>query len=700
LRIRRGFFLWLPAIFFAWGIPLQAKVLVRFEQAQDKKRDTIRLSLKNKGASLIRSFPSIGWESWEPPPGLSDTDFLGMLQGRPGILEARVPARISLCDRFPDDPDFIAFQWALYSSAHPESDIDAPQAWDVTTGTKEIVVVVIDSGVDLYHPDLAENLWHNPGEIPDNGIDDDKNGFVDDVFGWDFINETNLPSDVLGHGAHVSGIIGGVGNNGIGISGVCWRISLVSLKVFEESETTEDVILAAFDYILGMKQKAHIVNASWGTHIYPPAMRDAVSELRKRDILFCASAGNDRMNNAEHPSYPACFNLQNVVSVAATDVFGNLWSSSNYGAAVSVAAPGAKIYSTIPAPGFYASYYGTSMAAPHVSGAAALLLSVEPDLSPEEIRCRIIGSASPLDSLENKSLSRGLLNLPGLFCGDDGPPASITDLSVSEVGLTTATLEFTLPHDDLPGDPVKVVEVRCAPFPINLKSWWEAFPVPVFVEPGNPGEKRSVPVSGLSFGISYNFAARSLDECGNLSPLSNVPTTRTLTASLAYREDFEKGAAGWEQVGALWDVASSPGLALSGAGFLIHPEVPAPYPETDAILSPWIDLSECRDPYLQFSHQYEFYGLERLTNEGRVELLAQGETEWRQIGRFKIYYSPWKTETISLGNWRGRRIRLRFKFYHVFTTVEDEDLLGWWIDDVKILEVGTRDILFSGFAIH
>ena len=685
---------------FAWGFPLQARVLVRFDKSQGKKRDIVRLSLMNKGAKQVRAFPSLGWESWEPPAGISDTAFIGMLHDKPGVLDASLPARVSLCDQFPNDPDFLVWQWALYSSAHPEFDIDAPQAWDITTGTRQIVVAVIDSGIDLFHPDLVQNLWHNPDEIPDNGIDDDENGYIDDVFGWDFINGTNLPSDVLGHGTHVSGIIGGVGNNGVGISGVCWRTSLLSLKVFEESETTEEIILAAFDYVLRMKQQPHIINASWGTHIYSPAMRDGVEEFRKRGILFSASAGNNKMNNSEHPAYPACFNLPNVVSVAATDIYGNLWTSSNYGPAVSISAPGANIYSTIPSPGYYARFYGTSMAAPHVSGAAALVLSVHPDLSPEFVRNKIIGSAKPLNSLKDKSLSRGLLNLPSLFCEDNIPPASITDLTISAAGLTTATLTFSLPYDDSPGDPVKVVEVRYAPFPITPQTWQNAIPVPIFIEPGEPGEKRIIPVTGLSYGTSYNFAARSLDECGNQSPLSNVPTTRTLTASLVYLEDFEKGAPGWDREAGLWDVATSPGLGLSGAGFLLHPEISVPYPAMDAAISPWIDLSGCKDPYLQFSHQYEFYGLERLTNEGWVELCPEGEETWIQIGRFKIYYSPWKTETLSLGNWRGMRIRLRFRFYHVFTTVLEEDLIGWWIDDVKILEVGRNDVPASGFAIH
>lgn len=686
MRLRAFFFLFLILGTALWGAA--ETVLIRIDKSKIDKTSALRSSLKKTGARLVRTFPNLGWESWESPPGVSDTAFVASLQGKPGIENACLSSHYRLCDTFPDDPDFLTRQWPLYSSSYPENDIDAPKAWDVTTGTKEIVVAVIDSGIDVIHPDIIPNLWRNPGEIPDNGIDDDKNGYIDDIMGWDFNNNAPILYDPLGHGALVSGIIGAKGNNGIGVTGVCWNVSLMILKVFEERETSIEVILGAFDYILGLDRKVHVINASWGGRIFSPALYDAISQCEKRGILFMAAAGNEKMNTAEHPVYPACFNLANIVSVGATDLYGNLWSKSDYGPLVSVLAPGASVYNTIPAPDFYGSSSGTSMAAPHVSGAAALLLSVHPELKPYEVRNRIIGCAKQGTRWETYSLSQGILNLPNLFCDDLPAPAAISDLTVTQTGVTTATLEFSLPYDNDAGSPVKIVELKYARFHLDENSWWKAEPVPVIIEKGAPGEKRSVTVQGLLPGGLYFFGARALDECGLQSPISNGAFAYTRNAVVVLGEDFENPVSGWDLSGSHWDIATSPGTALSGKRFLFHPESGSGYLDTDAAVSPWIDLKEIKEPYLAFSHQYEFYGLERLTNEGRVEVLCEGDDMWVEIARFSVFYSPWKRETFYLGNWRGFSIRIRFRFFHVFESSGADEEIGWWIDDVKILESG------------
>jgi hypothetical protein len=684
LRRLSSFFLFLFLLSALWCDA--ESVFVRFDRSKKEKTISLRHSLLKKGARLSRTFPKLGWESWEPPPGISDAAFLAMLKKNPEIANACLSTSYRLCDTFPNDPDFSTWQWSLYSTSYPENDMDAPSAWDVTTGTMEIVVVVIDSGIDPSHPDLMPNLWQNPEEIPGNGKDDDNNGYVDDVIGWDFNNNSPVLYDPIGHGTHVAGIIGAKGNNGIGVSGVCWNVKLLILKVFEERESPMEVVLGAFDYLLSLDCKVHVINASWGGRIYSPVLYDAVSECGKQGILFSTAAGNEKMNNAEHPVYPASFNLSNIVSVAAIDLYGNLWSKSDYGPLVSVCAPGAGVFSTLPSPDFYGSASGTSMAAPHVSGAAALLLSVHPDLKPYETRNRIIGCAKEGTKWKAHSLSRGILNLQNLFCEDPPPPCPITDLTVTQTGITTATLEFSLLYDNSPSNPVRIVELRYARFPLDEDSWWRAEPVPTMIEKGAPGEKRYASVSGLLPGGIYYFGARSLDGCGLQSPLSNGAFACTRSAATVLLDNFEEPLPGWDLSGSQWDFATSPGIALSGERFLYHPESQAGYLDTDAAVSPWIDLGEVKEPYLMFSHQYEFYGLEKLTNEGRVEVLSEGSGEWVEIGRFTVFYTPWKRETFYLGNWRGQRIRIRFRFLHIFGISSADGEIGWWIDDMKILE--------------
>ena len=685
----------IPLILLLCAASPRAGVLVRFE----KKPDTTRSVLKKRGSRKKKAFSTFGWESWDPPPGVSEHAFASSLRSLPGIREVQLPARFRLCDTLPDDPDFSTWQWPLHSLTHPDSDMDAPEAWDVTTGTARIVIAVMDTGIDFTHPDLEHNLWINPLEIPGNGTDDDGNGFADDTLGWDFPNNTNLPYDAIGHGSHVSGIIGASGNNREGICGVCWDVSILTVKVFEDRETGEELILSGFDYILGLEQKPHAINASWGGAVYSPALRDAIEKCGERGILVVASSGNDGIDTSEHPVYPAGFKLPGLLSVAASDIDGRKKNSSNYGPYVSVCAPGENIYSTLHSPFLYGKMSGTSMAAPHVTGAAALLLSKHPDLTPKKIRNRLIAASSPSSFLDDVSLSGGLLHLPGLFHHDDTPPGSIDDLVITDIGVTTATLAFTLPFDDGPGDPVKVLEMRSSKIPITPKNWWEASPLPVIVKPGNPGEKRTVFLEGLLPGTRYYFAVRSLDDAGNPSSLSNVPAGFTTPAGEVFLETFSGGASGWE-ITRPWDIATSPGQAPGSGAFLYHPEAPVPYPEPDVAISPWIDLSGLENPFLSLSHQYEFSGLLNITNRGDIEIQREGDNAWDLLKSFQKFYTPWKTETIPLHPWRGSRIRIRFRFIHFIGFSELQEELGWWIAHVKILEAGGSPNRSPGLLIY
>ncbi|MEB3343271.1 S8 family serine peptidase, partial [Okeania sp.] len=341
---------------------------------------------------------------------------------------------ITVDSTVPNDPSFDQL-WGLnntgQSGGTSDADIDAPEAWDIQTGSNDVVVGVIDTGIDYTHPDLVNNMWTNPGEIPDNNIDDDGNGYVDDVYGYDFAYDDNDPFDGNGHGTHVAGTIGAKGDNDIGITGVNWNVDLMALKFLNDrgSGYTSDAILA-IEYATMMG--ADLTNNSWGGGGYSQALYDAIAAAGAAGSLFIAAAGNDYGNNNDiFPSYPASYDLDNIISVASTDHNDNLSYFSNIGAtSVDLGAPGSSIYSTIPGGG-YASYNGTSMATPHVSGVAALVLAENPNLSYQEVKEIILESTDPISALAGKTLTGGRLN------------------ALSALNITPIDIDITLTNDNI-----------------------------------------------------------------------------------------------------------------------------------------------------------------------------------------------------------------------------------------------------------
>ena len=307
----------------------------------------------------------------------------------------------------------------------------ANTAWAAgKTGSNTVYIGIIDEGYMYTHEDLAPNAGVNPGEIANNGVDDDGNGYVDDVYGWDFAGNNNSVFDGTAddHGTHVAGTIGGVGGNGKGVAGVVWNVKLLSAKFLGSRGGTTANAIKAVDYFTDLKnsQGLNIVatNNSWGGGGYSQALKDAIDRANAAGILFIAAAGNSGTNNDATASYPSGYTSDNVIAVASITSTGALSSFSQYGATtVDIGAPGSGIWSTVPkASGKgktatigsgYASYNGTSMATPHVTGAAALYASENPGASAAQIKAAILGSAIPTSTLEGKTATGGRLNVSG-----------------------------------------------------------------------------------------------------------------------------------------------------------------------------------------------------------------------------------------------------------------------------------------------
>ena len=340
---------------------------------------------------------------------------LTSIENDPAVLRAGLNYIVST-QVVPNDPLFGS-TWGMNNTTSQLNDIDAPQAWDIYTGDPNYRVAVIDTGIDFNHPDLQGNIWVNPGEIANDGIDNDGNGYIDDVRGWNFVTNTNNPQDGNGHGTHVSGTIAAKGNNGIGVAGVAWNAKIVPLKFLSDtgSGTTANAI-KAIDYCTANGIK--LSNNSWGGGGFDSLLLQAITNAGAVDHLFIGAAGNSALNIDVSLSYPASYNLSNMVNVASTTNTGTLSVFSNFGvASVQVAAPGSNIFSTWPValtvvgqPNGYNSISGTSMAAPHVTGLAALLRGKMPSWTATQVRSAILGSTKRLANLAGKIGREGIIS--------------------------------------------------------------------------------------------------------------------------------------------------------------------------------------------------------------------------------------------------------------------------------------------------
>lgn len=398
--------------------------------------------------------------------GAAVGDALGAFAAVPGVRFAEPDLAIGASVTTPNDPSFNSL-WGLnntgQSGGTADVDINAPEAWDTATGSTKTVVGVIDTGVDYTHPDLYLNIWINQDEIPtairsaltdsdldqritfrdlnspanqgtgkitdlnangridagdllnntsgwENGADNDGNGYVDDLVGWDFYNNDNDPMDDHNHGTHVSGTIGAIGDNGKGVVGVAWTTQLMPLKFLGSGGTgPTSGAVAALNYATG--EAARVTNNSWGGGGFSSSMETAIKYARDHGSIFVAAAGNSNTNNDAVANYPSNYNVDNVVAVASIDQYGKKSSFSSYGATtVDLGAPGSSIYSTV-RNGGYGTMSGTSMATPHVTGALAVVLGANPNLTYQAAIGSILGTVRPVAALNGITVTGGVLNL-------------------------------------------------------------------------------------------------------------------------------------------------------------------------------------------------------------------------------------------------------------------------------------------------
>ena len=347
------------------------------------------------------------------------------------------PDYIVHADLTPNDPNFNSL-YGLNNTGQTggtsDADIDAPEAWNVDTGSGNAIVAIIDTGIDYTHPDLAANMWHNPGEIAGNGVDDDRNGLIDDVYGADYANNDGDPRDDNGHGSHVAGTIGAVGDNGVGVAGVNWHVQLMAVK-FLAANGSGSISNAVKGLNYAVAKGAVVSNNSWGGGGFSSAMSTAIDAARTAGHIFVAAAGNSGLNNDSSPNYPSNYPQDNVLAVAATDQNDNLASFSNYGAStVDLAAPGVNIYSTY-MNGGYATLSGTSMATPHVTGAVALLRDAHPGWTYTQVITALKATVDPKAGLSGKVASGGRLNLDGAIRYGSPPPVDTTGPKVTSAAF-------------------------------------------------------------------------------------------------------------------------------------------------------------------------------------------------------------------------------------------------------------------------
>ncbi len=534
------------------------ELLVKFKAGVSAKDKS--LIHARHGAKKIKEFARLGIHHVKLNKGISVEEAIDSYQKDPDVEYAEPNYQVTL-HSIPGDPLFNQL-WGLYNTGQtggtPGADISATEAWDITTGDNNVVVAVIDTGIDYNHEDLLANVWLNTGEISGNKIDDDGNGYVDDMHGINVITGTGDPLDDHGHGTHVSGTIGAAANNGFGVAGINWNIKIIACKFLDSTGGGyTDGAVECLEYVWALKQRGVNIIAtsnSWGGAGYSRALYDAINA--QQNILFIAAAGNSHADNDQGGFYPANYFLPNVIAVAATDHNDNIASFSNYGRrSVSVGAPGVNILSSLP--GGYGIYSGTSMATPHVTGIAALIKSQDMTRDWKAIRNLVFAGGDNVSAMNGITITGKRINAFGsLTCIDSpvfsalgyvspftaGIPITLSALSIncsSPVGpvtVTTSSGEFIELHDD------NVAPDLAAGDGIFSATWTPLVDTSYLIFSSPAGTERVLPAlriitNSLPTGAINTFYSQTLAATGGMPPYvwsvisGGLPAGLTLNSS-------------------------------------------------------------------------------------------------------------------------------------------------------------------------
>lgn len=423
------------------------EVLIKLDSSTSARRSVE--GLVDEGANVLEKLGDIGWLRIRIPAGMSVEQALQQFQKLDGVITVQPNFYYHLLTTTPNDPQFTS------TGMYGLGKISAPQAWDLTTGSSAVVVADIDTGMRYTHQDLAANAWINEGEIAANGVDDDNNGFVDDVRGWDFFyNDSNPIDDAGGHGTHTAGTIGAVGNNLLNVVGVNWNVKIMPIKIYSPngSDSTSAMLVNAYNYVRMMKLRGvniRVTNNSYGgcgeACGYDQATKDALDGMGDAGILNVFAAGNSNVNNDVNPSgaYPSVYTSPSILAVAASTSTDAKASFSSYGPiSVDLAAPGSGVLSTYATSDTAtATLSGTSMATPHTAGAAALLSAYNPNLSVASLKATLMNTVDPLAVWAPLVKSGGRLNV---FAAMQNQTVCTFNLSTQSIAVRTKGGYYTI----------------------------------------------------------------------------------------------------------------------------------------------------------------------------------------------------------------------------------------------------------------